>query len=119
MDQNQEQQSHTQVGPQSPVVQGGAPVEVEAIAYLFKGLVEPFARSQETAESEKTKRTQIEATTTTSFLRYSFSLATVILAIAAFALYQGKDQLTEKIIFAVVGFIGGFAFGKSAKKEKV
>jgi hypothetical protein len=37
----------------SPVVQGGEPVEVQAIASLIRGLVEPLARSQQFAESEK------------------------------------------------------------------
>ena len=104
--------------PQSPVVQGGEPVEVQSIAGLLRGLVEPFAKSQEFAEAEKTKRAQIEASTTTSFLRYSFGLAAVILAIAIAALFLGKDQMAEKIIFAVVGFLGGFAFGKGAKNDK-
>ena len=101
----------------SPVVQGGEPVEVQAIAGLFRGLVEPIAKSQEFAEAEKTKRAQIEAGTTTSFLRYSFGLAAVILAISVVAMFLGKDQMAEKIIFGVVGFIGGFAFGKGAKHD--
>ena len=106
------------VGPHSVVVQGSEPVDVQAIAGLFQGLVTPIAKSQEYAEAEKTKRVQIEANTTTSFLRYSFGLATIILAIAVAALFLGKDQLSEKIIFAVVGFIGGFAFGKGAHAPK-
>ena len=103
------------VSPQSPVVQGGEPVEVQAIASLIKGFVEPIARSQEVAEIEKTKRTQIEANVSSLILRYSFGLAGALVVIAALALFLGKDQLTEKIIFAVVGFIGGFAFGKGAR----
>ena len=112
----QETTAVSPVTPQSPVVQGGEPVEVQAIAGLIRGLVEPLARSQEFAESEKTKRVQIEARITSSFLRYSFGLATVILCISVAALFLDKDQLAEKIIFAVVGFIGGFAFGKSSKR---
>lgn len=106
------------VSPQSPVVQGGAPVEVQAIAALVQGFVEPLARSQETAETEKTKRTQIEAKISATLLHYSFGLAGVLVIIAALALFLGKDQLTEKIIFAVVGFMGGFAFGKAAPHGK-
>lgn len=106
------------ISPQSPVVQDGAPVEVQAIASLVKGFVEPFARSQETAETEKTKRAQIEANVASTVLRYSFGLAGVLVVIAALALALGKDQLTEKIVFAVVGFMGGFAFGKTAPHSK-
>lgn len=59
------------VSPQSPVVQGGEPVEVQAIAALVKGFVEPLARSQEAAEAEKTTRAQIEAKISTTLLHYS------------------------------------------------
>jgi hypothetical protein len=114
-------ENHVQGGPisaHSQVVQNGEPVEVQEIAGLFRGLVEPIAKSQEFAESEKTKRSQIEADTTKTFLKYSFLLAAAVLVISVIALLLGKDQLTEKIIFAVFGFIGGFAFAKSAKNEK-
>ncbi len=104
--------------PESPVVQGGAPVEIQAIASLVKGFVEPLAHSQEIAETEKTKRAQIEADVVSTVLRYSFALAAVLVIIAIIALFRGKDQLTEKIVFAVVGFIGGVAFGKSAPRSK-
>jgi choline-glycine betaine transporter len=104
--------------PQSPVVQSGAPVEVQAIAGLFRGLIEPIAHAQETAETEKTKRAQIEANTASTFLRYSFGLAAALVAIAIMALFMGKDQLTEKISFAVIGFLGGFAFGKTSQATK-
>lgn len=106
------------VSPQSVVVQGSEPIDVQAIAGLLQGLVQPIAKSQEYAESEKTKRVQIEANTTTSLLRYSFGLAGVILIIAVVALFLGKDQLAEKVIFAVVGFVGGFAFGKTSLNPK-
>ena len=106
------------VSPQSPVVQDGAPVEVQAIASLIKGFIEPLARSQETAETEKTKRVQIEASTARTVLRYSFGLAGFLVVVAIIALFLGKDQLTEKIVFAVIGFIGGFAFGKTAPHDK-
>ncbi len=106
------------VSPQSPVVQDGAPVEVQAIASLVKGFIEPLARSQETAENEKTKRAQIEANTARIVLGYSFSLAGLLVVVSIIALFLGKDQLTEKIVFAVVGFIGGFAFGKTAPHGK-
>jgi uncharacterized membrane protein YuzA (DUF378 family) len=51
-------------------------------------------------------------------LRYTFGLAGVLVLVAIVALFLGKDPLAEKIIFAVIGFIGGFAFGKSARSSK-
>ena len=111
-------QSTPPVTPKSPVVQGGAPIEVRELAALFRGIIDPIAKSQEFAESEKTKRADIEARITATFLRYSFCLAAAILAIAVAALFLGKDQLSEKIVFAVIGFMGGFAFGKSAQSAK-
>ena len=106
------------ITPHSPVVQGGDPVEIQQISMLIGGLVEPFARSQEFAETEKTKRIEIEANTSKSLLRYSFGLAVFILCIAILSLFLGKDQLAEKIIFSVIGFVGGFAFGKGSQGGK-
>jgi hypothetical protein len=83
-----------------------------------KGFVEPLAKSQEVAEIEKTKRTQIEANVASAVLRYSFGLAGVLVLVATVALFLGKDPFAEKIIFAVIGFVGGFAFGKSARSSK-
>ncbi len=100
------------ISAKSTVVQSGGPVELQALGAVIKGLVEPFADSQKTTEFEKTKRTQIEADTSRTMLRYSFGLAFFLVIVAVVALALGKDQLTEKIIFAVVGFIGGFGFGK-------
>lgn len=107
------------IAPQSPVVQsGGAPIDIQTLGTLFQGLVQPFADAQKFGESEKTKRVQIEATTVTSFHRYSFGLAAMILAIAAVALILGKDEFSEKVVFAVIGFAGGFAVGKGSQTRK-
>ncbi len=67
---------------------------------------------------EKTKRTQIEVNTASALTRYPFALAGFLVVIATMALFLGKDQLTEKIVFAGVGFVGGFAFGKGARSSK-
>jgi|SRR6266446_8612668 len=106
------------VTPQSPIVQGGAPVEVQALEHLFKGLMEPYARSQETAQVEETKRVEIEANTTRYFLKYCFWIVSFILGISAFALYLGKEQLTEKIVIAVISFIAGFGIARGTKGDK-
>jgi len=103
--------------PTSPVVEEGQPVEVEDIANLFKGVIEPIARSQEIAQTEETKRAQIGADIASKFLRYFFGIAFTILIIAVIALFLGKDQLTEKIVFGVIGFIGGYAFGKGTPRS--
>jgi hypothetical protein len=37
--------------------------------------------------------------------------------LAYIALFKGNTDLTEKIIFLVVGFFAGLGFGKAAKKD--
>jgi hypothetical protein len=39
-------------------------------------------------------------------------IVTCILILAGFALYLDKDGITEKIIIAIVSFLGGLGIGK-------
>ena len=115
---NESPKTVVEVTPHSPVVQQGEEIEIKDIADLFSGLVEPLAKSKIIEEEQKTKRLEIEADVTKTSAKYLYGIVAVILAIAIIALFRDKDQLTEKIIFAVIGFIGGHALGKSNAKAK-
>jgi hypothetical protein len=116
MENNGEEHSQ-EITPQSPVVDQGGPVELQAIGKVFEGLVAPLARSQEISAVEGTKRAEILASIAHKGLLYFFAIAFTILAIAVFALYLNKDQLAEKIIFGVITFIGGLGIGRSMPKN--
>jgi len=112
-----EKQDSADITPSSPVVDNGGPVELQAIGKVFEGIVQPLAKSQETAAIEGTKRAEILAKIAHRGLLYFFAIAFAILAISVFALYIGKDQLAEKIIFGVITFIGGLGIGRSMPKN--
>jgi len=106
-----------EISPNSKVVDQGEPVEIQAMGQFFQGIVEPLARSQEIAAKEGTKRAEIMANIAHKGLMYFFAIAFSILAISVLALYLGKDQLAEKIIFGVITFIGGLGIGRSMPKN--
>jgi len=86
--------------------------DVQAISELLRGVTEPLARSQDVAQQEGTKRAQIFADVTLRFHQYSFVIGAGVLLIAGVAMFLGQTQLTEKIVFALLGFLGGFGLAR-------
>ncbi|SEA83835.1 hypothetical protein SAMN05660420_03364 [Desulfuromusa kysingii] len=85
-------------------------VEVSTVADMIKGAVEPFAESQRIAAVEGTKQTEIIVKAKTKMFLGICGLVTLIIIIAGIALFLEKDQITEKIIIAIVSFLGGMGF---------
>ncbi|MCW8879405.1 MAG: hypothetical protein OQJ89_06780 [Kangiellaceae bacterium] len=112
-----EKKTSKEVTEHSPVVDNGEPVEVQAIGKFFQGIIEPIVKTQEIVAKEGTKQAEIMANIAHKGLFYFFAVAFVILAISIVALYLGKDQLAEKIIFGVITFIGGLGIGRSMPKN--
>lgn len=106
-----------EIRPDTKIVDNGEPIEIQALGQLFQGVVEPLVKSQEIAATEGTKRAEILAKVAHRGLFYFFTIAFMILVIATIALFLGKDQLAEKIIFGVITFIGGLGIGKSMPKN--
>lgn len=90
--------------------------DVEAFAGLIKSISEPIANSQVVVAQETTKQTQIIANTTKSLFRGLIGVAFAVVVLAGIALFKGEAQLTEKIVIALLGFLGGFGVGKSSSK---
>ncbi|MDF2156096.1 hypothetical protein [Vibrio sp. CAU 1672] len=90
--------------------------ETEAFAALIKNISQPITESQIIVAKETTKQTEIIAKTTTSLFMGLIGIAFTIVVLAGLALYKGETQLTEKIIIALIGFLGGFGVGKSASR---
>jgi len=106
-----------EVSSDSPIVSQSEPVELQAVAQLFQGVVEPITKAQKIVAEEGTKRAEILAKIARQGLLYFFSVAFCILAISVYALYLGQEALAEKIIFGVITFIGGLGLGRSMPKN--
>ena len=117
MEQSEKETTGKEITPTSKVVDAGEPVELQALGKMFQGFVEPIARSQEVAAKEGTKRAEILAKIAHRGLLYFFAVAFSILIISVIALFLGKDELAEKIIFGVISFIGGLGIGRSMPKN--
>lgn len=92
-------------------------VEMSALSELIKGAVTPFAESQTVAAQEATKQTEIIASTKLKMFWGVCVLAAFIILLAGYALFLGKDGITEKVLIAVVSFLGGLGFGKQVGKN--
>lgn len=87
-------------------------VEISAVTEMIRGAVEPFAESQKIVAIEGTKQTKIIVGAKLKMFWGICYLVTLILILAGLALYLDKDSITEKIIIAIVSFLGGLGIGK-------
>lgn len=91
-------------------------VALSALSDLVKSAVTPFAESQTVVAQETTKQTEIIAGTKLKMFWGLCGLVALIIGLAVYALYLGKGDITEKVIIAIVSFLGGLGFGKQAGK---
>lgn len=92
-------------------------VEMSALSELVKNAVTPFAESQTVVAQETTKQTEIIANTKLRMFWGVCVLAALILLLAGYSLSLGKDAIAEKVLIAVVSFLGGLGFGKQVSKN--
>ena len=91
-------------------------VDVSVISEIIKGAIEPFAKSQEIVAKETTEQTRIIAKSKTHMFWGLCVLAMSIIIVAGMALYLNKENVTEKIIIALVGILGGLGLSKQVNK---
>lgn len=91
-------------------------IDVSSLAEVVQGAVEPFAESQKVVAQETTRQTEIIARETTKKFWGMCFLASLIIALAGCALFLGKEQITEKVLIAIVSFLGGLGFGRQTSK---
>ena len=92
-------------------------VEISAVSEIIRGAVEPFAESQKVAAIEGTNQTKIIVGAKLKMFWGVCYLVTLILILAGLALYLDKDSITEKIIIAIVSFLGGLGIGKQVSSK--
>lgn len=90
-------------------------VQISALSEAFKGAITPLAESQKYIAQETTRQTEIISDAKLKMFWGVCVLVTLIIALAAFALYLNKDDITEKVLIAIVSFLGGLGFGKIGK----
>jgi len=90
--------------------------EAQLIVAAISSFAQPFAEAQKITAIETTKQTQIAADVTKSVFRGFFFLSVLIIILASVAMLTGKDQMAEKLIFALLGFLGGLGFAKWIQK---
>ena len=91
-------------------------VEISALSAMIKEAVTPFAESQSVVAQEATKQTEIVARVRLKMFLGICGLVALIIILAGIALYLGKADITEKVLIAIVSFLGGLGFGKQSGK---
>ena len=91
-------------------------VAINALSEMIKGAIEPVTSSQKFVAEERTKQTTIIGGIKLKMFWGIVFLVTLILILAAFAMYLNKDEISEKIIIAIVSFLGGIGIGKQTSK---
>ncbi|MCF6339050.1 MAG: hypothetical protein L3J84_14080 [Gammaproteobacteria bacterium] len=116
MSDNQNQLNKDEVKDGELLDEGHESYEIESIINLLKGVTEPLAKGQEVAEKEATKRAEIQAGVATKIIYGVILVAVLIVGLAAIALWKENSNLAEKLVIALLAFLGGLGAGKAASK---
>jgi DMSO reductase anchor subunit len=76
-------------------------------------IVKPFAKAQETQAVENTKQLTIRARLATLTQWHTFTLAASVVILAGIAIATQQSSLAEKIVIALLSFMGGYGYAKS------
>jgi hypothetical protein len=90
---------------------------IRLIGDIAGPIIDKLTEGQKFAAEEGTKRLKLLIDANLKVLISGFILSVLIIGLAYIALFKGNTDLTEKIIFLVVGFFAGLGFGKAAKKD--
>lgn len=89
--------------------------DLQLAGEVLKGIIEPFAKAQETVAIEGTKKAQIDVDVKKKFHLGIFGMGILAFALAGAGLFLGDHGLAGQIVVAVLGFLGGYGFGKNAE----
>ena len=93
--------------------------EFVEFAEVMQGITQPIAEAQETAAKEATERARVPASTVRVLIIGAYIVGALIIGLAAYALYLGDSNMAEKVIVALLAFLGGFGLGKGANSAQV
>lgn len=100
------------ITPEIQLPSGVTDKEAQMLAAAISSFAHPLADAQKVAATEATKQAQIYADVVRSVYRGFFYVAVMVLVLAGLAMFTGKEQTAEKLIFGLLGFLGGLGFAK-------
>ncbi|MCS4502599.1 hypothetical protein NYO91_00765 [Arhodomonas aquaeolei] len=92
--------------------------EFVEFAQVMQGITQPIADAQETAAKEATERAKVTASTVRILIIGAYVVGALIIGLAAYALALGDSDMAEKVIVALLAFLGGFGLGKGANSAQ-
>lgn len=87
--------------------QDDEPFSLRPIAEAVKNVGESWVKTKEIDAQADVRKRELAGRDASRLAKVVGGIGFLILVIALTALFLGKDQLTEKLVFAVVGFLGG------------
>jgi hypothetical protein len=94
---------------------GAAVPQLKEVEDLITSMAAPWAEVDKVREMELTKRHAISAGITRAVVYAALAIVLVILGLAFVALLLSKTELAEKIVIALLGFLGGLGVGRSLR----
>ena len=92
-----------------------ASTEAQVFKEAIGAFIEPLADAEKVKATEETKRFTIWVGLIRESFRWVYLLAFAIFSLVPFAYLNGDKEFAEKIIYALLGFVGGFGFGSRAR----
>lgn len=93
------------------------PPEAVVIKEAIESFIGPLADAEKVKAIEETKRYTVWFNLIRESIRWIFIFAFAILGFIILVYLYGDKELAEKIIFALLGFIGGFGFGSRWRRK--
>lgn len=98
------------------ISKGDEKLDAREFAAVLEPLITPFTKAQEVSEKEATYRTTILAKLAEKAIYALVGVVILIIALAAYALSLGEIQLVEKIVIALLAFLGGLGAGRATNR---
>jgi len=92
-----------------------ASTEAQIVKEVVEAFIGPLADAEKVNATEETKRYTIWVALIRESLRWVYLFAFAVFGLILLAYLNGDKEFAEKIIYALLGFVGGFGFGSRAR----
>lgn len=94
-----------------------ASTETHVVKEVVEAFVGPIAEAEKIKATKETKRYIVWVALIRESLRWVYLFAFAVFGLILLAYLKGDKEFAEKIIYALLGFVGGFGFGSRARKK--
>jgi len=94
-----------------------ASTEAHIVKEVVEAFIGPLADAEKVKATEETKRYIAWVALVRESLRWVYLFAFAIFGLILLAYLKGDKEFSEKIIYALLGFVGGFGFGSRSQKK--